>query len=54
MGLIFLSASFKPDMKSTLFHSHSEITKASQLQGLPLALCGCLVNSYQNKLQSKI
>lgn len=31
-GLIFLSASSKPDMKSTLFHSHSEITKASQLQ----------------------
>lgn len=35
-GLIFLSASFKPDIKSTLLHSHSEITKASQQQGLPL------------------
>lgn len=54
MGLIFLSASFKPDMKSTLFHSPSEITKVSQLQGLPLALWGCLGNSCQNKLQSKI
>lgn len=51
-GLIFLSASSKPHIKSTLLHSPSEITKASQLQGLPRWLLGQFL-SEQTPKQNK-
>lgn len=51
-GLIFLSANSKPHMKSTLFHSPSEITKVSQLQGLPRWLLGQFL-SEQTPKQNK-